>query len=73
MTTAPDLAEFRAFVARRGGRIITPEENAQPDPALRLAAVVVDGIGGVGPDVAAAAWDWHRQAQLRPRSRRRAA
>ena len=49
-------------IARQGGAYILPEENAQPDPALRIASIHLGGIIGIGQTEAQAQSDWFRQA-----------
>jgi len=55
----------RTLVAldRAGARMIASLENAQPDPALRIASVHHAGITGIGPRLDAAVSDWIRQAR----------
>jgi len=55
-----------AMGRRLGWRIITPEQNAQPDPALRIASIHIKTprgqIIGLGATVQAAALDLLNQA-----------
>ncbi len=58
--TTPAAAGFRTWVLSRGGQYIAPEENAQPDPNLRIASIHLDGVTGVGLTEFTARADWWR-------------
>ena len=49
-------------IAREGGAYILPEQNRQPDPALRVASIRARGLMGIGATEAQAQADWFRQA-----------
>lgn len=59
---AATRAFIRAIIDRDGGAYITPDQNRQPDPALRIASIRARGVVGIGPTEAAAQADWLRQA-----------
>lgn len=66
--TRPGLSrqeQIRAFIlgqiAKEGGAYITPEENRQPDPALRIASIRCGEITALGTTEEIAQGDFMRQ------------
>lgn len=53
---------IKAKIALDGGAYITPAENAQPDPALRIASIRCGRITALGATEEQAQADFMRQA-----------
>jgi hypothetical protein len=70
MTSCASITKTRTHlqrhIAKRGGAYIRPEDNHQPNPALRIASIRLDGIQAIGQTEAQAQANWFKQKEEAP-------